>query len=113
MKQMIYCNICKQSYCIDPAYCLSSFPFRNSEGRKFDLFICHDCRTNNKVVECSICHCYLRPEDVFSFHKAGSGKYCRRCAEQVIEDKLQEIEEVKAKLKDVKTVFKRREVKRK
>lgn len=110
MKQIIYCNICRQSCYIDPNYCLSSFPFKNREGRKFDLFICHDCRTNDKVVKCFGCHCYLRPEDVFSFHEAGSGKYCRQCVEQAIEDKLQEIEKVKAKLKDVRAAFKRRKV---
>lgn len=112
MKQRIYCNICRNSCYIDPDYCLSSFPFKNSEGKKFDLFICHDCRTNDKVVKCSNCRCYLRTEDIFSFHKAGSGKYCRQCVEQAIEDKLQEIENVRAKLKNVRTSFERRKAER-
>ena len=112
MKQVIYCNICRNSCYIDPDYCLSSFPFKNSEGKKFDLFICRDCRANDKVVKCSGCHCYLRSEDIFSFHKAGLEKYCRQCVEQAIEDKLQEIENVKAKLKDAKAAFERRKAER-
>ena len=115
MKQVIYCNICRNSCYIDPDYCLSSFPFKNSEGKKFDLFICHDCRTNDKVVKCSGCHYYLRSEDVFSFNKAGYYEnYCEQCVGQAIEDKLQEIEEIKKelKLKDARKVFECRKVKR-
>lgn len=107
----IYCDICGKTVCANPEY-LEPYSFKDDNGNKSDLFICTDCRANDKVVRCFGCDCYLRPEDVFSFRKAGRGKYCRQCVEQAIEERLQEIEDVKAKLKNAKIIFEHRKAER-
>lgn len=111
MGKVVYCDICGKPWHIDSDY-NPAFSFKDSNGNKFDLIICHDCRAGDKVVRCLGCDCYLRPEDIFSFRKAGYGKYCRQCVEQAIKDRLQEIESVKTKLKDVRATFEHRKVER-
>ena len=114
MEQVVCCDICGKPWRIG-SNCYPTFPFKDSDGNEFDLIICHNCREDDKVVRCFGCDCYLRPEDAFSFDKADYYEnYCRQCVEQAIEDKLQEIEDIKKEIKlvDAKKAFEHRKTKR-
>ena len=113
MIEMICCDICGEPLDICPDY-LKIYPFKAEDGNKSEIFICDNC-LESETVECYKCHCRLRIEDAFSFDKAGRFEdYCEQCVGQAIEDKLQDIEEVKKKLKlkNARKVFECRKVKR-
>lgn len=113
MVEMVCCDICGEPLDTCPDY-LESYFFKDSDGNKSKIFLCENC-LEGKIVQCDKCHCYLCIEDAFSFNKAGYYEnYCEQCVEQAIENKLQEIEEIKKelKLKDVRKVFERRKEKK-
>lgn len=113
MVEMICCDICGKPLDTRPDY-LESYLFKDNNGDKSKFFLCESCY-EDKTAQCDKCSCYLRIEDAFSFDKAGDYEnYCWQCVEQAIEDKLQEIEDVKKEIKlvDAKKAFERRKVKR-
>ena len=113
MIEMFCCDICGEPLDTCPDY-LKSYLFKDEDGNKSKIFLCESC-LEDKTVQCDKCSCYMRTEDAFSFNKAGYYEnYCEQCVGQAIEDKLQEIEEIKKelKLKDARKVFECRKVKR-
>lgn len=112
MKQMVEmdcCDICGEPLWTRPDY-LEGYPFKDSDGEEFEAVFCENCY-DDKVVRCSGCGCYLRIEDVFSFDNSDA-EYCEKCAEEAIEDKLQDIEYLKKELKNAREAFERRKAER-
>lgn len=109
MVEMDCCDVCGAPLYAEPGY-LESYPFKDSNGKEFEALFCEDC-FNDKVVCCSGCGCFLCAEDTFSFDNSDAA-YCEKCAEKAIEDKLQEIEDLKAELKDARAAFERRKAER-
>lgn len=112
MVEMDCCDVCGKTLYARPDY-LESYPFKDSGGNKIEAVFCEDC-FNDRVAQCCGCGCYLRIEDVFSLNDfAYNGEdFCEQCAEHVIEEKLQEIEVLKADLKDARAAFERRKAER-
>ena len=110
MKKMVEMDCC--DVCSKPLYaapdCIESYAFKNAEGNKFDAVLCEDC-AEDKVFECAGCGRYLRNEDAFH---VDCNDYCEQCAEELLEDKRQEIKNLEADLKDAREAFERRKAER-
>ena len=63
----------------------------------------------DKVFECASCGCYLRNEDAFH---VDCYDYCEQCAEELLEDKRQEIKDLEDDLKNAREAFERRKAER-
>lgn len=110
MKKMVEMNCC--DVCGKPLYMppedIRDYAFKNSNGRQFDAILCKNC-LNDKVFECEGCGCYLRNEDAFY---VDGYDYCEQCAEELLEDKRQEIKDLEEDLKNAREEFERRKAER-
>lgn len=110
MKKMVEMNCC--DVCGKPLYMspenIESYPFKNGNGQQFDAVLCENC-LDNKVFECLGCGCYLCDKDVF---RINCFDYCEQCAEELLEDKRQEIKNLETGLKDAREAFERRKAER-
>ena len=109
MVEMDCCDVCGKPLYAEPGY-LKSYPFKDSNGKKFEALFCEGC-LNDKVTVCEGCGCHLKNEDAITFDDSGYD-YCEQCAEQAITDKLAEIEELKEDLKNARELFERRKAER-
>lgn len=105
MVEMDCCDVCGKPLYSRPDY-LESYPFKDSNGQQFDAVLCEDCLEDDKIFGCAGCGCYLRNEDAF---RVDCYDYCEQCAEELLEDKCQEI---KNYLKDARAAFERRKAER-
>ena len=66
------------------------------------------------MVQCYGCGYYTRIEDIFSLNYSDydGEDFCEQCVERAIEEKCQELEVLKADLKDAKAAFERRKAER-
>lgn len=87
---------------------IEGYAFKDSNGQQFYAVLCEDC-LNDKVFECTGCGCYLRNKDAFHID---CYYYCERCAEELIEDKRQEIKDLENDLKNAREAFERRKAER-
>lgn len=107
MVEMDCCDICGKPLYVEPGY-IYSYGFKDAEGNQFNAVLCENC-LENKVFECADCGCYLRNEDAFH---VDCYDYCEQCAEELLEDKRQEIKNLEADLKDAREAFERRKAER-
>ena len=107
MVEMDCCDVCGKPLYIPPDD-IEGYAFKNSNGQQFDAVLCADC-LDDKVFECAGCGCYLRNEDAF---RVDCYDYCEQCAEELLEDKRQEIKNLEADLKDAREAFERRKAER-
>ena len=112
MVEMDCCDICGKTLYTNPEY-LEGYSFKDDDGNKIEAVFCEDC-FNDRVVQCRGCGCYIRIEDVFSLNYSDydGEDFCEQCAEQAIEEKCQELEVLKADLKDARAAFERRKAER-
>lgn len=108
MVEMDCCDVCGKPLYMSPRY-IESYAFKNGNGQQFDAVLCEDCLENNKVFECAGCGCYLRNEDAFH---VDCYDYCEQCAEELLEDKRQEIKDLENDLKNAREAFERRKAER-
>ncbi len=110
MKKMVEMDCC--DVCGKPLYMLpediEGYAFKDSNGQQFCAVLCEDC-LNDKVFECAGCGCYLRNKDAFH---VDCYDYCERYAEELIEDKRQEIKDLENDLKNAREAFERRKAER-
>ena len=107
MVEMDCCDVCGKPLYIEPGY-IESYDFKDDKGNQFDAVLCADC-VDDKDFECAGCGCYLRNEDAFH---VDCYDYCEQCAEELLEDKRQEIKNLEADLKDAREAFERRKAER-
>lgn len=107
MVEMDCCDVCGKPLYVAPDY-IEGYAFKDAEGNKFDAVLCENC-AEDKVFECVGCGCYLRNEDVFH---VDCSDYCEQCAEELLEDKRQEVKNLEADLKDAREAFERRKAER-
>lgn len=107
MVEMDCCDVCGKPLYVEPGY-IESYDFKDAEGNQFDAVLCADC-LDDKVFVCAGCGCYLRNEDAFYVN---CYDYCEQCAEELLEDKRQEIKNLEADLKDAREAFERRKAER-
>lgn len=107
MVEMDCCDICGKPLYVAPDY-IESYAFKDAEGNKFNAVLCENC-AEDKVSLCNGCGRYLRNEDVFY---VDCNDYCEQCAEELLEDKRQEIKILEADLKDAREAFERRKAER-
>ena len=108
MVEMDCCDVCGKPLYMSPRY-IESYAFKNGNGQRFDAVLCEDCLENNKVFECAGCGCSLRNEDAFHVDCYDS---CEQCAEELLEDKRQEIKDLEDDLKNAREAFERRKAER-
>lgn len=107
MVEMDCCDVCGKPLYVAPDY-LENYAFKDRDGNKFDAVLCENC-LDDHVVECAGCGCYLREEDSFSID---SYDYCEYCAEELLDDKEQEIQDMKDNLKSARAAFELRKMER-
>lgn len=107
MVEMDCCDVCGKPLYISPEN-IESYDFKNANGQQFDAVLCENC-LDNKVFECEGCGCYLRDKDVF---RINCFDYCEQCAEELLEDKRQEIKNLETDLKNAREAFERRKAER-
>lgn len=107
MVEMDCCEVCGKPVYMSPEN-IEGYAFKDSNGQQFCAVLCENC-LDDKFFECAGCDCYLRNED--AFHVDGYD-YCERCAEELLEDKRQEIKNLEADLKDAREAFERRKAER-
>lgn len=107
MVEMDCCDVCGKPLYMSPEY-IERYAFKNGDGQQFNAVLCENC-LENKVFECADCCCYLRNEDAFH---VDCYDYCEQCAEELLEDKRQEIKNLEADLKDAREAFERRKAER-
>lgn len=107
MVEMDCCDICGKTLYMSPRF-IDSYAFKDSNGQRLDAVLCANC-LDDKVFECAGCGYYLRNEDAFH---VDCHDYCEQCAEELLEDKRQEIKNLEADLKDAREAFERRKAER-
>lgn len=107
MVEMDCCDVCSKPLYVAPEY-LEGYAFKDREGNRFEAVLCENC-IDDKVFECAGCGCYLRNEDAFH---VDCYDYCEHCAEELIEDKRQEIKDLESDLKSAREAFERRKAER-
>ena len=108
MVEMDCCDVCGKPLYM-PSEDIKGCTFKDADGNQFRAVLCEDCLEDDKVFECAGCGCYLRNEDAFHidcYH------YCEQCAEELLEDKRQEIKNLEADFKDAREAFERRKAER-
>lgn len=107
MVKMDCCDICGKPLYMSPED-IEGYAFKNGNGQQFCAVLCENC-LDGKVFECAGCGCYFRNEDAFH---VDCNDYCERCAEELIEDKRQEIKDLEKDLKNAREAFERRKAER-
>lgn len=107
MVEMDCCDVCGKPLYM-PSDDIEGYAFKDADGNRFDAILCENCAMD-KVFECAGCGCYLRNEDAFHID---CYDYCEQCAEELLEDKRQEIKNLEADLKDAREAFERRKAER-